>query len=325
MLKTVVSGLKPTGELHIGNYLGTIKQLVELQKKSLRRFYFIADYHALTVQYDPKEKRGEIMNMAIDALAAGLDPKKSVIFLQSHISAHNNLAWILSTLTSTGQLNRMVEYKGKVQEGHVPNAGLFGYPVLMAADILIYDADFVPVGEDQRQHLELTRDVVESFNKRFGKILTTPQTLHNQTPRVMSLNDPKKKMSKSIPAGCLFLSDPPEIVRRKIMSAQTDSHKTIGYDPKKRPGVSNLLSVYSAISGKSIDKLVKEFKNSGYAEFKKSLAEEIINFLKPIQQKRRRLVQNKAGVMRTLEAGAKVANRVAEKKLTEVKRAVGLI
>ncbi len=325
MLKTVVSGLKPTGELHIGNYLGAIKQLVELQKKNFRRFYFIADYHALTVSYDPKEKRGEIMGMAIDALAAGLDPKKSVVFLQSHVPAHNNLAWILSTLTSTGQLNRMVEYKEKLQAGHVPNAGLFSYPVLMAADILIYDADFVPVGEDQRQHLELTRDVAQSFNKRFGKILTEPEALHNQTPRVMSLNDPKKKMSKSMPAGCLFLSDSPDVIRRKIMSAQTDSHKTIGYDPQKRPGVSNLLVIYSGVSGKPVTKLVKEFKNGGYAKFKNALAEEIIGFLKPIQQKRKKLMQNKAGVMRTLETGARTANRIAEKKLAGIKRAAGLI
>ena len=325
MLRTVVSGLKPTGELHIGNYLGAVKQLVELQKKNFRRFYFIADYHALTIQYDPKEKRWEIMNIAVDALAAGLDPKKSVIFLQSHVPAHNNLAWILSTLTSTGQLNRMVEYKERVKEGHIPNAGLFGYPVLMAADILIYDADFVPVGDDQRQHLELTRDIAKSFNKRFGKILIEPQALYNQTPRVMSLNDPKKKMSKSVPAGCLFLSDSPDIVRRKIMSAQTDSHKTIGYDPRKRPGISNLLSIYSEISGKSIDGLVKEFKNGGYAKFKKSLAEEIISFLKPIQQRRRELSKNKAATMKILKAGAKIANRIAEKKLAEVKRAAGLI
>ncbi|MDD5710609.1 MAG: tryptophan--tRNA ligase [Candidatus Colwellbacteria bacterium] len=325
MLKTVVSGLKPTGELHIGNYLGAVKQLVELQKKNLRRLYFIADYHSLTIPYSPKEKRGEIMGMAIDAMAAGLDPKKSIIFLQSHVPAHNNLAWILSTLTSTGQLNRMVEYKEKVQEGRVPNAGLFGYPILMAADVLIYDADFVPVGEDQRQHLELTRDIAQLFNKRFGKTLTEPEALHNQTPRIMSLNDPKKKMSKSIPAGCLFLSDPPDIVHRKIASAQTDSHKTIGYDPRKRPGVSNLLSIYSGISGRPINELVKKFRNSGYAEFKKALAEEIIKFLKPIQQRRKKLLQNKAGVMRTLEAGTKTANRIAEKKLADVKRAAGLI
>lgn len=325
MLKTVVSGLKPTGELHIGNYLGAVKQLAELQKKNFRRFYFIADYHALTTSYDPKEKRAEILGMAIDALAAGLDPKKSVIFLQSHVPAHNNLAWILGTLTSTGQLNRMVEFKEKVQEGHVPNAGLFNYPILMAADILIYDADFVPVGEDQRQHLELTRDIAQMFNRRFGKILTEPEALHNQTPRIMSLNDPKKKMSKTLPAGCLFLSDPPEVIKRKLMSAQTDSQKTIGYDPSKRPGVSNLLSIYAGISGKPIAKLVKEFRNSGYADLKRSLAEEMISFLKPIQQKRRKLLQNKAGVMKILKAGAQKADRIAEKKLAQVQRAAGLI
>ncbi|MBU2101697.1 tryptophan--tRNA ligase [Patescibacteria group bacterium] len=325
MSKIIVSGLKPSGELHIGNYLGAIKQLVELQKKDYKRFYFIADYHALTTKYDPKEKREQIFNMAVDALASGIDPKKSIIFLQSDVPAHNNLAWLLGTVTSSGQLNRMIEYKEKVQAGHVPNAGLLNYPILMAADILIYDANFVPVGEDQRQHLELTRDIAETFNGRFGKTFQLPNALHNETSRVMSLSDPTKKMSKTMPNGCLFLSDPPKVVEKKIMSAQTDSQTSISFDPKKRPGVSNLLSIYSSISGKSTEKLVKEFEGKGYAGFKKSLAKEMVAFLKPLQTKRKKLLKDRRGVMKILEAGAKKANPIAEKKLAEVKKRAGLI
>jgi tryptophanyl-tRNA synthetase len=325
MTKTVVSGLKPTGRLHIGNYLGTLKQLVELQKKNYRRFYFIADYHALTTQYTPAEKRAEIFNMIIDTLAVGVDPKKSIVFLQSRIGAHNNLAWILSTITPAGELGRMIEFKERLRANQTPNAGLFNYPVLMAADILIYDADLVPVGEDQRQHLELARTIARTFNRRFGHTFREPLGTHTQTPRIMSLDDPGKKMSKTSPGGCLFLSDPPEAVKRKIMSAKTDSQKTVSYNPQRRPGISNLLTIYAGISGRSIESLVREFKNSGYAIFKKSLAEEIVQFLKPVQQKRAKLLLNRVGVLKTLEAGTERANKIAEKKLVEVKRVVGLI
>ena len=325
MSKIVVSGLKPSGKLHIGNYLGAIKQLVELQKKDYKRFYFIADYHALTTKYNPSEKRVEIFNMAVDALAAGIDPKKSILFIQSHIPTHNNLAWLLGTVTSSGQLGRMIEYKEKIKSGQVPNAGLLNYPILMAADILIYDADFVPVGEDQRQHLELTRDIANAFNNNFGETFQLPKALHNATPRVMSLSDPTKKMSKSTPNGCLFLSDPPKVVEKKIMSAKTDSQTSISFDPKKRPGISNLLSIYSGISGRSIEKLVKEFKGKGYAEFKKSMAKEMNDFLKPLQMKRKKLLADKKSVMKILEEGAKKAIPIAERKLAEVQKRAGLI
>lgn len=325
MLRTVVSGLKPTGELHIGNYLGAIKQLVELQEKNFRRFYLIVDYHALTVQYDPKEKRGEIMNMAVDLLAAGINPKKSALFIQSHIGEHANLTWILNTITPVGELGRMIEYKEKVKQGQIPNAGLFDYPVLMAADIFIYKADFVPVGEDQRQHLELARTISRNFNKRFGKTFPEPKDLPTSTPRVMSLSNPTQKMSKSIPRGCLFLSDSPKKIKAKIMSAQTDSQDSIGYDPKERPAVSNLVSIYAGFANTTPQKVVKKFAGKGYADFKKALATLLINELKPFQKKRAALMKNKKKVMKILEDGAKIARPIAEKTLDEVKEKVGLI
>ncbi len=323
--KIAVSGLKPSGELHVGNYLGTLKQAADLQKRNYKRFYFIADYHSLTQKYDPVEKRREIFRMAVDTLAAGIDPKKSTIFIQSHVSAHSDLTWILNTITSMGELSRMIEYKEKVNDGHVPNAGLFDYPVLMAADILIYGADVVPIGEDQRQHLELTRTIARAFNSRFGRTFKEPRGLYTETPRIMSLNDPRKKMSKSIPGGCLFLSDTPKAIRDKVMRAQTDSNKKIGYDPKKRPGVSNLIDIYSAFSGVSTSGAVRKFEDKGYAEFKKELGDLIVESLEKIQEKRIKLLRDKAKVMKILDSGAEAARPIAEKKLNEVKRRIGLI
>jgi tryptophanyl-tRNA synthetase len=324
--KIIVSGLKPSGELHIGNYLGMIKQAIELQENPKHKpFYFIADYHALTQKYAPEEKRKEVFDMAVDLLSCGINPKKSVFFLQSYIPAHSNLMWILNTITSMGELGRMIEYKEKLNEGQIPNAGLFTYPVLMAADILIYDADFVPIGEDQKQHLELARTIARTFNNRFGETFKEPQGLFTKTPRVMSLNDPTKKMSKSIPSGCLFISDSPNKISEKIMHAQTDSHKTIDYSSEKRPGISNLISIYAALSRTSAISVAKKFKNSGYAVFKKDLADLTIKSLKPIQEKRKKLLNNKTLVTKILKDGAKIANPIAEKKLIEIKKKVGLI
>lgn len=323
--KVVVSGFQPSGTLHIGNFLGTLKQVVALQREQYARFYFIADYHSLTQSYDPKQKEKEILQMAVDALAVGIDPKKSTLFIQSHVPAHANLAWILNTITSVGELERMVEYKEKIKAGQVPNAGLFDYPVLMTADIVLYDADIVPVGEDQRQHLELARTIVRAFNKRFGNTFKEPVGVYSEAPRVMSLSDPTKKMSKSQPAGCLFLSDPPDVIRKKVMSATTDSQKSVGYDPKRRPGISNLVSIYAAFAGTPPQAVVKQFQGKGYAEFKQSLATLLIHKLEPIQRTRAKLMKNKNEVINILEDGARKANRVAEKKLAAVKRRAGLI
>ena len=323
--KVIVTGFQPSGTLHIGNYLGAFKQAIELQKKPYRRFYFIADYHSLTQKYDVKQKAKDIFNLAVDALALGIDPKKSTFFIQSQISEHANLAWILNTITSMGDLERMVEYKEKVSQGQTPNAGLFDYPVLMAADILLYNADLVPVGDDQRQHLELSRTIARTFNSRFGKTVKEPQGLYNTTARIMSLNNPTQKMSKSIPSGCVFLSDSPEEIKKKIMSATTDSHKEIGYDPKNRPAVSNLIDIYAAFSGMTNEAVVKKFKNVGYATFKMELAGLVSKSLAPFRKKRAVLLKNKRLVMGILASGAKAASPVAVKSLANIKKRVGLI
>ncbi|MBI2013104.1 MAG: tryptophan--tRNA ligase, partial [Candidatus Colwellbacteria bacterium] len=212
MAKIVLSGIQPSGTLHLGNYLGFLRQAVALQDNpNYRRFYAIVDLHSLTGRYSPREKTKEIYELAVDLLAGGIDPKKSTLFIQSHVPEHTELSWIFNTITSMGQLERMVEYKEKVAQGLTPNVGLFDYPVLMAADILIYKAELVPVGEDQLQHLELARDTARSFNRRFGRTFPEPKAILTKVPRVMSLNSPKQKMSKSLPAGCLFLTDSPKV------------------------------------------------------------------------------------------------------------------
>lgn len=326
MKPVVVSGLKPSGELHIGNYLGMLQNARRLQDTNTYTcLYFIADYHSLTVQYDPKEKGEEIFLMAVDALSAGIDPKKSTLFIQSHIPEHANLAWIFNTLTSVGALERMVEYKEKIAQGQVPNAGLFDYPVLMAADILLYKAEKVPVGDDQRQHLELARDVARTFNGRFGKTFKEPTALTTDAPRVMSLDDPTKKMSKTLPHGCLYLGDSPDVIRRKVKAATTDSLREIGYDPEHRPGVSNLILIYSEFSGLSISAVVAKFKEAGYAQFKQVLADLLVEKLAPINARRQVLLKDRKTVIKILANGMRRVKPVAEKTMVEVKKKVGLL
>ena len=245
----LVSGIQPTGRLHLGNYLGALKNFVALQNSNKYEcFFFIADLHSLTEDFLPKEKARQITELAADYLAAGLNLKKSTLFLQSAIPPHNELAWILNTITPMGELRRMTQFKDKGGEQESANVGLFDYPVLMAADILIYDTKFVPVGDDQLQHLELARTLARKFNSKFGNTFTEPQPLLTQTPRVMSLDDPSKKMSKSRPAGCIFLDDSPEEIHKKVMRATTDSESVIRYDTETKPGISNLLRIYSSLS-----------------------------------------------------------------------------
>ena len=326
MKPIVISGLKPSGILHIGNYLGVIKPAVEMQNSDKYDcLYFIADYHSLTLKYDPKEKSAEIFSLLLDALASGLDPKKSTIFIQSHIPEHANLTWIFNTITSMGDLQRMVEYKEKLNEGQVPNAGLFDYPVLMAADILLYKAKFVPVGEDQRQHLELAREIARIFNCRFGRIFPEPEAIVTRAMRIMSLSDPTKKMSKSITSGCVYLSDPPKVIREKITSAVTDSQKEIGYEPEKRPAVSNLVTIFSEFSGQTPNQVVARFKGAGYKEFKSELAELIVDSLKEIQAKKSVLEKDRSRVLKLIDQGDKKAGKIAEANFSEIRKRVGLI
>ncbi|MCP6720074.1 MAG: tryptophan--tRNA ligase [Patescibacteria group bacterium] len=323
----LVSGIQPTGKLHLGNYLGALKNFVELQNSGKYLCYFsIVDYHSLSEVFSPKEKSKQILELIADFLAAGLDPQKSTIFVQSAVPAHTELAWVLSTVTPFGELRRMTQFKEKSEDTPQNiNVGLFNYPVLMSADIIIYNAKFVPVGDDQLQHLEFTRMITRKFNKKFGKTFTEPKPLLTNVPRLMSLDNPSKKMSKSRPGGCLFIDDTPTTIREKIKRAVTDSGSEVKYSPKNKPAISNLLLIYSAMSGKSVKTLEKSYKGKGYAEFKKDLAEVVVKALTPFQKKKKALKTQSLKLKATLTAGNKKANTVASKKLLEVKKKIGLI
>ena len=322
----VVSGLKPSGHLHIGNYLGAIKQYISLQEgDKYDNFYFIADYHALTQKYVVKEKTEEIISMAADVLSLGLDPDRSTIFIQSDILEHANLAWLLGAVIPAGQLQNMIEFKEKVEQGQPASSGLLNYPILMAADILSYKASFVPVGEDQRQHIELARDAARNFNKRFGETFPEPQAIYVKGLRVKSLDDPTKKMSKSLPKGCLYLADSPENIRKKVRAAVTDSGTEIIYRPEEKPAVSNLLLIYSEFSGRPIEEIEKEHAGSSYAVFKDSLADILVSSLASFREKRKELLKNPAHIRQLASKGAERARAVASATLAETKTKMGLI
>ncbi len=327
MKPVIVSGIQPTGKLHIGNYLGALKNFVELQSSGKYEcFFFVADYHSLTEDYNPKEKRGQIDDLLIYFLSAGLDPKKSTIFVQSEIAEHAELAWILNTITPLGELRRMTQFKDKsTKEAEGVNAGLLTYPVLMSADVLLYNAQFVPVGDDQDQHLELARTLARKFNSKFGKTFVEPQALHTKIPRLMSLDDPEKKMSKSRPEGCLFLDDEPNVIRTKIKKAVTDSGKEIVYNLKEKPAVSNLLLMYSAFSGKKIADIEKMYKGRGYAEFKSDLAEMVVGGLEPIQKKKGEVKKKMLTMKKEIASGNKKVQKIASEKMEEVRKKIGLI
>jgi len=321
----VFSGIQPTGQLHIGNYLGAIRQWLELQEKE-GSIFCIVDLHAITIPYNHELFQQEILNKAIEYLACGLDPEKSIIFIQSHVREHTELAWLLGTVCPIGELNRMTQFKDKSKEfKNNVNAGLFNYPVLMAADILLYQTDLVPVGKDQGQHVELTRSVARKFNKKFGKTFKIPKVVFPKMgAKIMSLQEPKKKMSKSTPSSCLFLLDEPEMIQEKIMKATTDTGKKVKYDVKNKPGISNLLTIYSLFSGKPIKEIEKKFKDKGYADFKKSLAKLLINSLEPIRRKRKELLNREVYVNEILKKGAKRAHVLASSTIKEVRKNMGL-
>ncbi|MFA5870566.1 MAG: tryptophan--tRNA ligase [Candidatus Paceibacterota bacterium] len=325
MKPILVSGIQPTGKLHLGNYLGALKNFVELQNSgNYDCFFFIADLHSLTESYTPKEKKEQISDLFLTYLAAGLDPKKSVLFQQSAIAEHSELSWILNTITPFGELRRMTQFKDKSEnESENTNVGLFDYPVLMAADILIYSASVVPVGDDQLQHLELTRTLARKFNSKFGKTFFEPKPLLTSVPRLMSLDDPEKKMSKSRSEGCLFIDDEPNIIRKKIQRAVTDSESTIEYNPEKRPGVSNLVLIYSAITNKTPKEIVSMYKEKGYADFKRDLGDALVETFGPFQEKKREL--KKKNIEAMLDEGNKEARKHASKSYEIIKKKVGLI
>lgn len=323
---TLISGIQPSGRLHLGNYFGALKNFVDLQNSGKYKcLFFIADYHALTEPNTKKENEERTLSLMADYLAAGLDPKKSILFVQSQVYEHTNLMWLLTTLTPLGDLERMTQFKDKAAKQKSVNAGLLFYPELMAADILIYDAEKVPVGEDQKQHLELTREIARKFNKKYGEIFTEPQPLFTKTPRVMSLSDPTKKMSKSLPKGCIFLDDEPNDIKQKIRLAVTDSGKEIIYNPKEKPAISNLLSIYSAVSGNTIEELEKMFAKSGYSDFKAALADAIIDYFEPFRKKKSALMEKPNSIKKIFAEGSKKASAIASKKFAAVKKLVGLL
>ena len=321
------SGVQPSGKLHIGNYLGAIKRFVALQHE-YDAYYCVVDEHAITVPQDPNELRENTLAIAMAYLAAGIDPAKSVIFVQSHVPAHTELGWLLNTMTPLGELERMTQFKDKTAKGGEIYAGLFNYPTLMAADILLYQATGVPVGEDQVQHIELTRSLAKRFNNRFGNTFTIPKPLLQKTSaRVMALDDPTKKMSKSAASeqGYIALSDTPDQIRKKIKTATTDSEKEIRYDTEHKPGVSNLLGIAAEFSGKTIKELEQEFTGSTYAQFKESVAEYIISGLAPFQERYSALQKNPDEVISILKHGKEKAETVASATLRDVKEKMGFL
>ena len=324
--QTVFSGVQSTGNIHLGNYLGAFRNWVALQEDpDIEAIYCIVDLHAMTNPYDPKEFEAARLETAKVLLAIGIDPDRSLFYMQSQVPQHPELAWILGTVTPMGVLNRMTQFKDKTERGVPANLGLFSYPVLMAADILVLRADLVPVGDDQRQHIEMTRDLAERFNNRFGDVFPIPNGLVPETAaRVMSLTDPTAKMSKSDPndKSRIDLLDSPDVIRKKIMSAVTDSEPTVRYDPADKPGISNLLEIMSACTGRSIDDLVDEYGDGGYGAFKEAVAEAVIAELAPIRATYENL--DDAEVARILQRGALDARTRAEGYQQEVRDAVGL-
>ncbi len=324
-MKRVFSGVQPTGNIHIGNYLGALKQFVELQEE-MDCVYCIVDLHSITVPQDPKELRKNSLDVAALYLAIGLDAKKSIIFLQSCVPAHAELAWILMCNTYTGELSRMTQFKDKSREKESAPAGLFTYPVLMAADILLYDTDVVPVGNDQKQHLELTRDIAIRINNKYGKTFVVPEYRGMKVgARVMALDDPNAKMSKSAENihSRISLLDTPEKIKKSIMKSTTDSDGIIGFDIDQKPGVSNLISIYSAFSGSSIKDIENKYVGSGYGTFKNDLVEIINSAIGPIQQ-RFNDIRHSQELLTILKDGQERAAFRAEVTLSRVKERFGL-
>ena len=327
----IFSGMRPTGQLHIGNYLGALRNWVKLQKK-YECVFGVVDYHGITTPFNPKTIAKDTMGLILDYLAAGINPKKSIIIIQSQIPEHTELAWILGALTPLGELSRMTQFKEKSkQHKNNVNAGLFSYPILMAADILLYKTNLVPVGEDQVQHVELTRVLARKFNHKFGKVFPEPKVqLVKSGARIMSLTDPSKKMSKTGDES-IGLNDSPALIREKIKKAVTDSGKEIKYNLKNKPAISNLLIIYHLFSNKSIPDIEKKYQGKGpaqagrYAQFKKDLAEVIIKGLKPFQEKRKKLEKNPQLVKRILAEGNKKAQKIAQETMKEVKEKMGLL
>ncbi|MFE4713439.1 tryptophan--tRNA ligase [Paenibacillus sp. NPDC056722] len=326
MAKKVLSGIQPSGTLTLGNYIGAMKNFVKLQEEH-ECYFMVVDLHAITVAQEPAALREQSESVAALFIAAGIDPARSNVYLQSHVPQHAELGWIMTTLTAMGELERMTQFKDKSSGKDSVGAGLFVYPSLMAADILVYNADLVPVGEDQKQHLELTRDLAGRFNSRFGEFFTIPEPYIPQVgARIMSLDDGTKKMSKSNPNAGSFISllDPPDVIRKKISRATTDSGREVIFDPQNKPEVSNLMSIYSECSGMSLGQIADRFEGQMYGGFKKELAEVVVATLEPLQQ-RYHEIRNSGALSDILAESAERARVVAAQTLAGVKERMGFL
>ena len=324
-MKRVFSGVQPTGNIHLGNYLGALKQFVELQEDN-ECIYCIVDEHAITVPQDPKELKKHILDVAGLYLAVGLDPKKSIIFVQSQVSGHAELGWILTCCANTGELFRMTQFKAKSQGKESVGAGLLTYPTLMAADILLYDTDVVPVGNDQKQHIELTRDLAIRVNHHYGKTFVVPDgRFMKEGARIMALDDPTSKMSKSAENihSRISLLDEPSKIKKSIMKATTDSDGIVKFDAENKPGISNLLNIYSALSEKTVAELETMYEGKGYGDFKKDLVEVTIDALAPIKQRYQEIRESKE-LIEILNDGAQKADAIAQETMKRVRKNFGL-
>lgn len=325
MKKTIFSGVQPSGQITIGNYLGALKNWTKLLDE-YNCIFAVMDLHSITVRQDPKTLRENSLNLLAQYIACGLDPDKCTHFIQSHVPAHAQLSWVLGCYTYMGELNRMTQFKEKSQR-HADNinAGLYTYPVLMASDILLYNADLVPVGHDQKQHLEIARDIAERFNTIYGDTFTVPDPFIGKVgARIMDLQDPTKKMSKSEPNGSISLLEDENAILKKIKKAVTDSLGYVKYE-EGRHGINNLLSIYCAVTGKSVEDAEKDFEGKGYGDFKKAVAEVVIDELRPVQAKYKELIENQDYLMSIINKGAAYANEIAQKTLKDVYEKVGFV
>ena len=326
--KIMLSGIQPSGDLHLGNYLGAVKNW-GARADEFDCYYFMADLHTLTVRQNPAELRRRTLAQLAQYIACGIDPEKNTLFVQSHVHEHAELGWILNCYTMFGELSRMTQFKDKsAKNADNINGGLFTYPALMAADILLYQADYVPVGEDQRQHCELTRDIAVRFNNIYGEVFKIPEAyVPKAGARVMGLANPGSKMSKSDPAGCVFLMEKPEDIARKFKRAVTDSdtENCVRFDMKEKPGVSNLMNIYSAVTGKSFEEIEREFSGCGYGVFKPAVGDAVIETLRPIREEAQRLLADKAYLQQVYTDGAQRASAIARKTLRKVYKKVGLV
>ena len=326
--KRMLSGIQPSGDLHLGNYLGAIKNW-GARSDLYECFYFMADLHTITVRQNPADLRRRTLEQLAQYIACGLDPEKNTLFIQSHVHQHAELGWVLNCYTMFGELSRMTQFKDKSSKhAENVNGGLFTYPTLMAADILLYQPDLVPVGHDQKQHCELTRDIAQRFNGVYGDVFKVPEPFIPETgARIMSLNAPDSKMSKSMPEGCVFLMERPEDIQRKFKRAITDSdtENCVRFDPENKPGVANLMSIYSAVTGKTFEEIETEFAGCGYGKFKPVVGDAVIEHLRPIREESQRLLKDKAYLEGVYREGAQRASYVAEKTLRKVYKKVGFV